>query len=250
MSVEQYHNKINSLDKDIADLERRKADADKKAAEAQRRAANVRINKNDSAAMVRNKMRQIESYRSAETKANIESANLAKKAADKKKQRVEAAKRLQSAERNDRKKQEMYNKRIQKSYNQKIEELQSHVFSPEPVHNSANNNEIPEYDVFVSHAWEDKEDFVDEFVAALLALNIKVWYDTNKIKWGDSMRKSIDDGLKKSRFGVAVLSPNYIAEGKYWTKAEQDGLFQLESINGKTLLPIWHNLTKKRSYGV
>jgi len=24
-----------------------------------------------------------------------------------------------------------------------------------------------------------------------------------------------------------------------------DGLFQLESINGKTLLPIWHNLTKK-----
>lgn len=59
------------------------------------------------------------------------------------------------------------------------------------------------------------------------------------------MRKSIDYGLKKSRFGVAVLSPNYIAEGKYWTKAELDGLFQLESINGKTLLPIWHNLTKK-----
>ena len=59
------------------------------------------------------------------------------------------------------------------------------------------------------------------------------------------MRKRIDDGLKKSRFGVAVLSPNYIADGKYWTKAELDGLFQLESINGKVLLPIWHNLTKK-----
>ena len=58
------------------------------------------------------------------------------------------------------------------------------------------------------------------------------------------MRKRIDDGLKKSRFGVAVLSPNYIAEGKYWTKAELDGLFQLESIGGKTLLPIWHNLNK------
>ena len=41
------------------------------------------------------------------------------------------------------------------------------------------------------------------------------------------------------------MSPNYIAEGKYWTKAELDGLFQLESINGKTLLPIWHKLTKK-----
>ena len=45
---------------------------------------------------------------------------------------------------------------------------------------------------------------------------------------------------------MAVLSPDYIAEGKYWTKAELDGLFQLESINGKMLLPIWHNLTKKQ----
>ena len=66
------------------------------------------------------------------------------------------------------------------------------------------------------------------------------------MKWGDSMRAKIDEGLCHSRFGVAVLSPDYIAEGKYWTKAELDGLFQLESINGKMLLPIWHNLTKKQ----
>ena len=58
------------------------------------------------------------------------------------------------------------------------------------------------------------------------------------------MRKRIDEGLKKSRFGVAVLSPHYIADGKYWTKAELDGLFQLESVGGKMLLPIWHNLKK------
>ena len=59
------------------------------------------------------------------------------------------------------------------------------------------------------------------------------------------MRIKIDDGLKKSKFGVVVLSPDYIREGKYWTKAELDGLFQLESVNGKMLLPVWHNLTKK-----
>ena len=105
---------------------------------------------------------------------------------------------------------------------------------------------MPEYDVFVSHAWEDKEDFVNEFVDALRNLGIKVWYDKTQIKWGDSMRERIDDGLKKTRFGVAVLSPNYIAENKYWTKAELDGLFQLESVNGKTLLPIWHKLTKQQ----
>lgn len=59
------------------------------------------------------------------------------------------------------------------------------------------------------------------------------------------MREKIDNGLKKSKFGVVVLSPDYIKEGKYWTKTELDGLFQMESVNGKTLLPIWHNLTKK-----
>lgn len=29
-------------------------------------------------------------------------------------------------------------------------------------------------------------------------------------------------------------------------KAELNGLFQVESINGKVILPIWHNLTKKQ----
>lgn len=29
-------------------------------------------------------------------------------------------------------------------------------------------------------------------------------------------------------------------------KAELNGLFQVETINGKTILPIWHNLTKKQ----
>ena len=60
------------------------------------------------------------------------------------------------------------------------------------------------------------------------------------------MREKIDKGLAKSRYGVVVLSPNYIAEHKYWTKAELNGLFQVESINGKVILPIWHNLTKKQ----
>ena len=77
-------------------------------------------------------------------------------------------------------------------------------------------------------------------------MDIKVWYDKQRIKWGDSMRARIDDGLKKSKFGIVVISPDYIADEKYWTKAELDGLFQLESVNGKMLLPIWHNITKQQ----
>lgn len=103
----------------------------------------------------------------------------------------------------------------------------------------------PEYDVFISHAWEDKANFVDELATELRKAGFKVWYDTDRIKWGDSMRQKIDEGLSHSKFGIVVLSPNYIAPGKYWTKAELDALFSLESINGKMLLPIWHNLTKQ-----
>lgn len=136
---------------------------------------------------------------------------------------------------------------MRREYKNRIAELET---KSRPVLNLANskssgNTLNEQYDVFISHAWEDKASFVDELYNELIAIGISVWYDTSKIKWGDSMRKKIDEGLSKSKFGIIVLSPNYIAENKYWTKVELDGLFQLESINGKTILPIWHNLTKK-----
>lgn len=135
---------------------------------------------------------------------------------------------------------------MQRLYEDRIADLEKQALPIISVSSTSEAELVPEYDVFVSHAWEDKESFADEFVNELRKLGISVWYDTSQIRWGDSMRQRIDDGLKKSKFGVVILSPNYIAEGKYWTKAELDGLFQLESIRGKTLLPIWHDLTKKQ----
>ena len=72
--------------------------------------------------------------------------------------------------------------------------------------------------------------------------NIKVWYDELSIKWGDSLRKSIDKGLKSSKFGIVVISKSFIKKG--WTNYELDGLFQKEMTYGKTILPIWHDITK------
>lgn len=245
MSVEQYQRTLNSLDSDIADLEKKKATLDKKAAEEQRKAANITISKNASAATIRSKLKQRNNHLAAATRASGESAALAKKIADKRKKRNDAAVHLQKEEAKVQKKQDKAAKQMQQSYERRIEELQAHsVPAPLPI-SRMEENALPEYDVFVSHAWEDKAEFVDEFVDELRKLGIKVWYDTSEIKWGDSMRARIDDGLKKSKFGIAVLSPDYIKSGKYWTKAELDGLFQLDSINGKTLLPVWHNLTKK-----
>ena len=113
-------------------------------------------------------------------------------------------------------------------------------FAPADVDNNAK-----EYDVFISHASEDKEPLVEELVKHLEELGIRVWYDKNNIGWGDSFREKMDDGLSNARYGIIILSPDYIKDEKYWTKAELDALFQKESATGqKVLLPIWHHLSK------
>lgn len=246
MSSEQYQKTLNTLDKEIATLEKKKATADKKYADELKKAANVSISKNASASMIKSKMRKIELHQSASNRAAGESADLAKKIADKRAKRNDVYLKLQKAQAEEQKKQSKEIKKMQTAYENRIKELSMQLV-PESINKKQKNrdDEEEEFDVFISHAWEDKESFADEFVEELRNLGIKVWYDTSQIKWGDSMRARIDAGLRKSKFGIAVLSPNYIAEGKYWTKAELDGLFQLDSVNGKTLLPIWHKLTKK-----
>lgn len=248
MSIDQCQRTVNSLDKEIADLEKKKAAKDKDCADLQSKinSAQKSITKHSSQSTVNSKMRQIASYESDKAKKSKESAEIGKKIADKRKKRSEAYLKLQKEQQNEQKKQDKANQRLQASYESRIEELQHQLAMSVtvPQQNTVASDE--EYDVFVSHAWEDKEDFVDEFVSELRKQGLRVWYDTDKLKWGDSMREKIDKGLSKSRYGVVVLSPNYIAEHKYWTKAELNGLFQIETINGKTILPIWHNLTKKQ----
>ena len=249
MSVEQYQREVNSLDKDLADLEKKKAAADSKYADLQSKitSASASIKRTSSASTVKSKLHQIESWSKDADKKAKESADLGKKIADKRKKRNDAYGKLQKAEQQENKKRDSELKNMRQMYEARIEELTKATVVPVVLHNGNSAADSGEtYDVFISHAWEDKEGFVDEFVAELEKLGIKVWYDRQRIKWGDSMRARIDEGLKKSKFGIAVISPDYIADGKYWTKAELDGLFQLESVNGKMLLPIWHNITKQQ----
>ena len=248
MSMSQYQRNVNSLDKEIADLEKKKAEKDKDCANLQRRinSAQNSITKHSSQSTINSKMRQIASLESDKAKKSKDSAELGKKIANKRKKRSDAYLKLQKEQQKEQKIQDRSNQRIQASYESRIEELHQQLSVSITIPQQNNVASEEEYDVFVSHAWEDKEDFVDEFVSELRKQGLKVWYDTDKLKWGDSMREKIDKGLSKSRYGVVVLSPSYIAEQKYWTKAELNGLFQVESINGKTILPIWHNLTKKQ----
>lgn len=95
--------------------------------------------------------------------------------------------------------------------------------------------------VFVCHASEDKS-FVDRLVAALKAAAINVWYDTDRMKWGDNLRTSIEEGLLNSRFGIVVFSKAFLKK-KPWTEHELNGLFAKERDGKKVILPIWHEVT-------
>jgi len=102
---------------------------------------------------------------------------------------------------------------------------------------------VRKFDVFISHASEDKATLVGPLVHALQDEGLTVWYDEFELKLGDSLRRKIDKGLATSRFGIVVLSKDFIKKG--WTNYELDGLIT-NSINGKQIiLPIWHNITKQ-----
>lgn len=108
------------------------------------------------------------------------------------------------------------------------------------VDNTSTNKE---YDVFISHASEDKDDVVRPLAISLREKGIKVWYDEFELKIGDSLRRKIDEGLSKSKFGIVVISRYFIQKG--WTNYELDGLITKAISGQQILLPIWHNITKQ-----
>jgi hypothetical protein len=101
---------------------------------------------------------------------------------------------------------------------------------------------LPEYDVFISHASEDKEGFVRPFAEKLTAAGVTPFYDEMSLTWGDSLRRRIDQGLARSRFGIVVLSKNFFS--KEWPQRELDGLVALEIQGQSRILPIWHEVSK------
>jgi hypothetical protein len=96
--------------------------------------------------------------------------------------------------------------------------------------------------LFISHASEDKDDFVRPLVEAL-SVDHDVWYDEYQLVVGMSLLQAINKGLTSCDFGIVVLSPNFFA--KRWPQSELDGLFVLETISKKIILPVWHNVDEK-----
>ena len=104
-----------------------------------------------------------------------------------------------------------------------------------------------DFDVFISHASEDKDDVARPLTKALGQRGLKVWLDEQELTLGDSLSRKIDDGLARSRFGVVVLSQAFFR--KDWPQRELEGLVSRETMHGdKVILPVWHGVTKEEVY--
>ena len=101
--------------------------------------------------------------------------------------------------------------------------------------------EDAQYDVMVSYAGEDYDEFVDPLVTVLEERGLRVWVDKAEVGLGDSIFDRINRGLATSRHAVVVLSPAFFAKG--WPQGELAALAALQySTSRKVILPVWHNI--------
>ena len=101
-----------------------------------------------------------------------------------------------------------------------------------------------DYSVFVSHASDDKIEYVDDLVKEIKGLGISVFYDTDVISWGDNLKERIDYGLNSCELAVLVISPSYF--GREWTEYEIQSLLQRQNNEKqKIILPILYRVSKK-----
>jgi hypothetical protein len=112
--------------------------------------------------------------------------------------------------------------------------------TPDPPHRQSIVME--KWDVFISHASEDKA-YVEPLAAALRAAGVSIWYDKTVLNWGDDLRPMIDNGLINCRFGIVVLSKAFLGKKK-WTEHELNSLFAREQAGRKLVLPIWHGIAR------
>lgn len=248
MSISSRQNEVARHQKLLADLQKKLADESKKEVSKTDEINRIErsITKSTSISTLRSKQQQI-------TRAMSAIADIQKKKADISKKIADANAKLHKAQEDLRKEEEKERKKIQDAEKKREREQLSHqrsITQELRSQYSLKSNDAPDkprivkYDVFVSHASEDKEEFVKPLVEALQGAGYKVWYDEFTLKVGDSLRRSIDNGLKNSRYGIVVFSNAFFA--KNWTQYELDGLVTREMEGHKVILPIWHMVSKNQ----
>lgn len=251
MSISSLQSSIERVQHEIADLQDRLSRATKKEADAADRIAHLHSSMSGhiSASQMQSKLRELARHQDDAARAQKEQADLNKRIGDKMRDLHRYKADLAREEASERKRLADFDRRLQRERQEYGRDLNSHLLGLQsvlPRRTQLASAEVAEprkrFDLFISHASEDKDEFARPLAEALRALSLAVWYDEFQLKVGDSLRRSIDRGLADSRFGVVVLSSAFFA--KNWPQYELDGLVSKEIDGAKVILPIWHRVTK------
>ena len=261
MSISSTIQSINQVNREIATLEKSMADEMKEEADRRKKINDIKrsIDIDTSLSVLNSKTRQMDTYSNEIALILIKKTDINLKLADKKgklktfeiklqKDQPEESKKLQkSYEENERRRVSEQKRTLahtQNDINDLTNQLHANTLKSIQIKDDKNTQVVNEkYDVFIFHASEDKDSLVRKLAKKFKDdYQVNVWYDELSIAWGDSLRTAIDQGLANSKIGIVVISRPFIKKG--WTNYELDGLFQIEMTNGKTILPIWHDITK------
>ena len=243
-SANQAH--INRLTKEIDDLRKREAQETRKEVDAQAKVnrANEAAARTSNDSIRRNKLKEVERSSKTLAAAKKKRAEISGKITDKSKQLSAYKERQAREDERKRKKISAEQKRLAREREKHERNITNEIRRrADLTRSSAPDIHVQsDYDFFISHASEDKDNFVRGLAEALQIGGAKVWYDESTLQVGDSLRRQIDKGLKDSRFGIVVLSKHFFS--KEWPQRELDGLSSLEASGDTRILPIWHEISK------
>lgn len=251
-SINMLESKIKRLQRDISQLETNRANAAKDEGDALKKInrVNSTLARTKNLSTIKNKEREIQRENDKVQRAKGKQADLLMKISRKNTDLNKAQREL--SKENKREQEKIHKEQERKIKNFKINQSKvADEILQQP--SQINNGIVKEFDVFISHSSDDKDSFVNDLATSLKKSNISIWYDTDSIGWGQSIRQEIDKGLAHSKYGIVVISPSFIE--KYWTSYELDGILQKEGSTGRQMiLPIWHNVTadqvQKYSYSI
>lgn len=92
------------------------------------------------------------------------------------------------------------------------------------------------FDVFISHASEDKDLVVRLIFEELEKLGVLTFLDEVHIGWGDSLTEKINHALGQSKYVLAVISASSIA--KAWPLKELNSALSREMAGKQKILPL------------
>lgn len=112
----------------------------------------------------------------------------------------------------------------------------------EPIRQTVEKRaELPDLrDVFLCHAWDDRQGDAKTLHDLLEARGVSVWFSEKDVALGTSLLREIDKGLVKSRVGIVLVTPALLRRLPAAGVADKELSALLAT---EQLVPIVHNTT-------